>query len=150
VFGTAIMTHLVQHLRRMPKALAALTGVFTGCGLIAVVMAVFPITGWYYENRPVSYGEFWNTGGGVVAVSAGAVMMLLAVGFYRAQNWVRYAVPLGLAAMTVYSLIRPDPTARYQWAGSVFWGILSYWYFFWKRAVVDYFSRGRGAEPRSS
>ena len=130
----------------MPKALAALTGVFTGCGLNAVVMAVFPITGWYYENRPVSYGELWRTGGGLVAVSAGTALILLAVGFYRAQGWVRYAVPFGLVAMTAYSAMRPDSTAPYEWAGSLFWGILSYWYFFWKRAVVDYFSRSRHAE----
>jgi hypothetical protein len=135
-----------HHLKEMPKALAALTGVFSVCGLVAIVLAILPGAGWTYESRPVTYVEFWRSGGCVLVVSFGVALILFAVGFFKAQGWVRYAVPLGLAAAMIYCIIRPDPTVRYEWAGSLFWGIPACWYFFRKRTVVDYFSRARGAE----
>ena len=128
------MAPLIPHLKRMPRALVALTGILAACGLICIASALLPIT--------------WRVGDGILAVTAGALMLLLAIGFYRAQGWARYALPMGLAAMALGSAIRPWPNeGSHQWLGSLFWGIVSYWYLFWKRAVVDYFSGRPDAEP---
>jgi len=133
-FGTVIMACMIPRVKRMPKALAALTGILAACGLICVASALLPST--------------WRVGDGILALTAGSLMLLLAAGFYRAQAWARYALPVGLAVMALGSAIRPWPNeGPYQWLGSLSCGIVSYWYLFWKRAVVDYFSRARGAEP---
>jgi hypothetical protein len=148
--GTMTMPRPWQHLKSMPNALGTLTAVFAACGMMAIVLTVLPINGWKYEDRPVTYGELWRSGGGVLVVSTGAAMVVLAVGLYRAQGWVRYALPLCLTAMMVYCGVRVNLTAPYEWAGALFWAILSYWYFFWKPAVVAYFRRARGVEPGAS
>jgi len=131
----------------MPETLAALSCMFMVFGVLSLVAAILPISDWRYEGRSFSYREFWQSGGGILVVATGLTMILLAVGFYRAQRWVRYAIPLGFVAVTVYAALRPDPLFRYQWAGALFWVFLSYWYFNRKRKVVAYFSRGSGAEP---
>ena len=118
----------------MPKALAVMTGIFGACGLILVALALLPST--------------WRIGDGILAVTTGAFMLVLAVGLYKAQGWARYALPMVLAAMALGSAIRPWPNeGPHQWLGSLFLGIVSYWYFFWKGAVVGYFSQTRCAEP---
>jgi hypothetical protein len=133
MFGKLIMTHLFNHRKSMPKALAVMTGIFGACGLILVALALLPST--------------WRIGDGIVAVTTGAFMLLLAVGFYKAQCWARYALPLVLAAMALSSAMRPWPNeGPHQWLGSLLLAILSYWYFFWKSAVVGYFSQTGGAE----
>jgi hypothetical protein len=109
--GAVNMAGSFHHLRQMPKALAALTLLFTCCGFLCVVLAVLPIN--------------WQNDDSVLALEAGAVMALLVIGFYRAQGWVRYAVPLGLAYCSVHSVLRPDPYDPYPWVGSLFWGILA-------------------------
>jgi hypothetical protein len=133
-FGKLIMTHRIYHLKSMPKALAVMTGILAACGLTLVALALLPST--------------WRIGDGVLAVTTGAFMLVLAVGFYKAQGWARYALPMVLAAMALGSAIRPWPNeGPYQWLGSLFLGIVFYWYLFWKKAVVGYFSQTRGAEP---
>lgn len=134
-----------QHLKEMPKALAMLAGMFAVWGVVAILVAIIPTDGWSIENRPVSYGELWESGGGILVVGLGMALILFAVGFYKAQGWVRYAVPFSFAILTIYCLVKLDPTARYEWAGALFWSVLSYWYFFWKRKVVNYFKSGRSA-----
>ena len=141
---------LYQRFKEMPRALATLTVVFFASGLMSIVLAIFPIKEWSYDNQPVTYTEFWRMGGGILVVIVGTALLLLAIGFYQAWNWVRYAVPLVLAVITALSLIRPDPATPDQWIGSLLFAILSCWYFFWKRSVVHYFSRSRDASPTAS
>jgi hypothetical protein len=131
------MTHLFNHQKSMPKALAVMTGIFGACGLILVALALLPST--------------WRIGDGIVAVTTGAFMLLLAVGFYKAQCWARYALPLVLAATALSSAMRPWPNeGPHQWLGSFFLAIVSCWYFLWKQPVLDYFSRRPGAELGAS
>jgi len=73
-------------------------------------------------------------------LAAGVAMILLAIGFYRAQQWVRYAIPLGFVALTIYIAFKPDPSFPYGCICSFFWVFFSYWYFNRKRKVVEYFS----------
>ena len=118
----------------MPKALAALTGIFAACGSVLAALVLLPST--------------WRIGDGILAITTGAILFFLAVGFYKAQAWARYALPMGLLAMALNSAIRPWPNeGPHQWLGALFWGIVSCWYFFCKRSVVGYFSHRRSAEP---
>jgi hypothetical protein len=127
--------------KQMPKVLALLTFLFAGCGLIAIVAIMLP--GWRYKNQPISYREFWQSGAVLLPLSAGAAFLLIAVGFYKAQRWARYAVPVGLAMSAVYQIISPNSAEPYEWVGSLFWGILACWYFFRKQTVRLYFSQRR-------
>ena len=120
------MAHLIAHLKRMPKALATLTGIFAACALLLLLLALLPTT--------------WRVGDGVLAVTTGVLLLLLAIGFYKAQRWGRYAIPLALAGNTIYLAIRPWPNeGPHQWLGSFPLAIVSCWYFLWKRSVLDYF-----------
>lgn len=141
------ITRIFRRLRQTPETLALLSCMFMIFGLLCLVAAALPISGWTYEDRPVSYQEFWRTGGEVLVVASGLAMILLAVAFYRAQQWVRYVIPLGFVVMTVYDAIRPDRTFPYEWAGALFWVFFSYWYFNRKRKVVAYFCGLPSAEP---
>jgi hypothetical protein len=138
-FGMKFIARLFHHLRQMPETLAALSCMFMIFGLLCLVAAVLPLSGWTYEDRAVSYQEFWRSGGGVLVVASGLVLILLAVAFYKAQRWVCYAVPLGFVALTIYAASRPDPTFPNEWAGVLLWVFFSYWYFNRKRKVVACF-----------
>jgi hypothetical protein len=127
------MTSLMPHLKSMPKALAALTGIFAACSLFLFMLALLPST--------------WRIGDGILAVTTGALMLLLAASFYTAQRWARYAIPLALAGNTVYLAIRPWPNeGSHQWLGSFFLAIPCCWYFLFKKTVLDYFGQRRSAE----
>jgi len=147
MLGMKSITRTFRRLRQMPETLAALSCMFMIFGLLCLVAALLPTSGMTYEDRPVSYQEFWRSGGGVFVVASGLAMILLAVAFYRAQHWVRYVIPLGFVVLTVYAAIRPAPAFPYEWAGALFWVFFSYWYFNRKRKVVAYFSGVSSAEP---
>ena len=137
----------LQRLRQMPHTLALMTCVLTVLGLLVVVLAVSPFSGWNSEDGPVSYEDLWGFGGGFALLGAGVAMILFAWGFYRAQRWVRFALPLGFVLLTIYFALWPDLSFPYEWAGALFWAFLTYWYFNQKRKVVEYFSGARGAQP---
>jgi hypothetical protein len=136
-----------RRLREMPGSLAALTCLFPLFGLVLLFLVVLPFGEWTYEGRPISYREFWRSGGGVLAVAAAGLLLLFGVAFYRAQRWVRIAVPLVFLALTAYSALKPDPSFPYEWVGAFLWACLSYWYLNRKLNVVRYFSGRQNGDP---
>jgi hypothetical protein len=140
------MMRLKQRLRQMPETLAALSCLLIFFGPLCILLAVLPLSEfWSYQGRTISYQQFWRSGGGILVTSAGAMMTLLGIGFYRAQRWVQYAIPFLFIALSIYSLFRPDDSTTYERLGFLVWGILSYWYLNRRRKVVEYFTqRNRG------
>jgi hypothetical protein len=131
------MARLIDQIKKMPKALAALTALFAAFGLLCLVSAILPST--------------WRVGDGILAVTTAALMLLLVVGFYKAQNWARYVVPIALAGNTVYMAVHPWPNeGPHQWLGSFILAIPACWYFLWKTSVLRYFLGSRRAEPDAS
>lgn len=127
----------MPHIKSMPKALAALTGIFAACSLLLFMLALLPNT--------------WRIGDGLLSLTTGALMLFLAAGFYKAQRWARYAIPLALAGNSFYLAVHPWPNeGPYQWLGSFSLAIVACWYFLWKKPVLDYFARRPSAELGAS
>jgi hypothetical protein len=139
LFGMKIVKRVFQRLKRMPEILAALSCMFMIFGPVFLAAPLIASSSWTYEDRPISYQELWLSGGGALWAGGGIVMISLAIAFYRAQLWVRYVIPLGFVAMTVFAAFRPNPTFPYEWVGALLWIFCSYWYFNRKQEVVAYF-----------
>jgi hypothetical protein len=105
------------------------------------LITIAPLGEWTYEGRTISYAESWKLGLAPVVVLIGIIVTLLGVGFYRGKSWVRVAVVLGFLFMTGYAAL--DAKESNEWAGSLFWACLSFWYLFRKRDVVAYFAAPR-------
>ena len=126
------MARLVPQLKRMPIALAALTGVFAACGLILVALALRrqDLADWRRHCC-----DYW----GVCASPCRRALQSPGSGSICASNGSgRHGASVLLSARGRMKVP--------EMAWIAFLGIVSYWYFFWKRTVVDYFSRRRAAE----
>ena len=132
----------------MPETLAGLACVFIVLGSVLVVASMVPGDRWTYNGRYSSYREFWESGGGMLVLGVGVMMIFMAIGFYRAQQWVQYAAPLAFVALTIYSGLKPETSMQYGWAGALCWAVVSFWYFNRKKSVVRYFSRRPNDETR--
>lgn len=129
-----------RRLRRMPPVLAVATGWGMVLGAVLVLVTVIPVPSWKdAEGRPVSYGELWRSGTGVTFLLIGGGLIVFAVACYRAQNWIRYAIPAAMGAGTIYFVLFPDSDAPYGWLGTLAWTLISLWYFHGKRDVAAYF-----------
>ena len=114
------------------------------CGPSCVLMTVLPIASYRIGGNPVTYAEFWSSGGGPVMTLAGAIMVVLAIAFYKAQQWVRIVIPsvFGIAAIVIPLISIED-----RWYGLIglsTWSLSSWWYLNRKRDIAQYFAtRGR-------
>jgi hypothetical protein len=130
--------NIVRRLRAMPSTLAGVTVLFSVLGTLSIVGALLP-GGWKWNDQAMTYAEAWRKGGPLLVSAFGTTLLVFAYAFYRARNWVRYAIPLGFGGVTVILLIWPDPYSPPAGVGTLGWTGLSYWYFLRKRNVVAYF-----------
>ncbi len=145
---------IIEHLKRMPGSLGVVTGIMLGVGPLLVLSVAIPNDGWTYEGNPVTYGELWSSGGGPLFASLGVIMTVMGLAFYRAQRWVRYVVPMAFPALCIAGFLicrsRLVPIHEFEIAGAcivslVLW-LVSYRYFFRKKAVREYFVKKGIAE----
>lgn len=121
----------VAKLKSMPGTLAGLSCLFLFCGSLAIMGAVFP-------NR-ISREELWNSWDGLLILSIGLAMIFFSLAVFKRIRMIRYLWPMLFAVMLAHALIaRPDQMTE-QLLESIFWLLISSWYFFRKQTVVRYF-----------
>ena len=133
-----MIRRVVQRFKEMPSTLAMVSGLFGVFGALLIISVFTP--GWNYRDQPVSYIDFWRMGGGPLVLAAGAIMLIIAFAFFRAQRWICIAIPIAFAAVTIGLLIWPDSESPNGWIGTLPWALSSSWYLRRKRDVVAYFT----------
>lgn len=138
------MRHIFHRLKLMPETLKGLSISLGICGPSCVLMAVLPISSYKVGGSPVTYAEFWSSGGGPVMTLAGAIMLVLAIAFYKAQRWVKIVIP---AVFGIAAIVMPVISIEDRWYGFIglsIWSISSWWYLNRKRDIARYFATRGG------
>ena len=144
------MNKIIRQFKSMPETLAVITAMMLCLGPVVIILAILPFSGWEYDNKPISYAEFWSSGGGIFVTLTGIAMTILGIGFYLSQKWIRYAIPTGSFIFGAFSLLVPNIGSPMQTVGAFIWVLISWWYFFKKEATVAYFTNNKIAEQPTS
>jgi len=123
----------------MPEPLCWITPLLLFFGVFLPLIAIIPSTSWDYNGKPISYVEFWATGGGPIITTTGLIILMFAVGIYRSQQWVKYSIPLGFFLLGVFILFTSYFDSRWESLGPFVWVLISWWFFFKKKSITKYF-----------
>ena len=133
--------------KRMPIGLRLITGL---CLLMSVFlpMAFLPFVDFTIDDTPVSFGEFWRRGGGLVFCVTGTIFAFLAYGFILARRWARFVFIIAGCAITLKAVLddhklKPDNIIVFLLLIAV-----PAWYLFFRRSVTDYFSQSSDTASR--
>ncbi len=137
-----LISELKKTYRRMPITIRAFTFVSLMLSLLLPV-AIIPVGDYRIDGWPVSWEEFWLSGGGIIFCVIGMSGIIFSYGFICARRWVRILFPLAIAALGLLSACRNNEIRERDWIGLLFVSLFCGGYLFFHRATKSYFSKTR-------
>jgi hypothetical protein len=133
------MKRIIRKLKSMPEMLA-----MVACGLIilgplVIITVLVPVDDHHLQEGSITYAELWSSGQGYLLLIAGITMIVISISIFRRAKWVRYFFPVFFFSMIPYSLIEAEGDMHFQWISAVVSVLITLWYFFRKRNVIEYF-----------
>ena len=112
-------------------------------GIPIILACLIPLGSYGVNDRIVSYGEFWRSGGGLIGIAGGALIAALGVGIFKRRRWAKYLIAVVVLTQDVLALATVIGAQKDDIVGGLislaFINGVTLWYLFFKKSVKSYF-----------